>query len=99
MAIASPTWFTSPRARAYWVRGWVRSGWGMSSGSGSASRPGTPPHRADDVDVAGAATQVAAEGVGDLRLGRGGGAGQQLGREQQEPGGAEAALQAVALPE
>ena len=49
--------------------------------------PAAPPHRADDVDVAGAAAQVAAQRLGDLVVGRIGAAGQQVGGEQQEARG------------
>src|SRR5262245_31710667 len=53
----------------------------------------------DDLVVAGAAAQVAGDAVADLVLARVGVAGEQRARAHQHAGRAEAALQAVALPE
>ncbi len=99
MATASPTWFTSPRARAYWVRGWVRSGCGISRGSGSARRPGrssqvyTPTRPVDVERAAGVDAGDAGVGVGAAHEGRGQGV---VTGVVQEP--ARAPDQALVLP-
>src|SRR5947207_492061 len=53
--------------------------------------------RGHDVLVAGAAAQVAGDGLADLRLRRVGALAQEASERHQEAGGAEAALQAVVL--
>ena len=55
--------------------------------------------RLDDVHVAGAAAEVAADPLADLRLGRVGVLAEQPGGLHDHPRGAEAALEAVLVPE
>src|SRR3972149_1294164 len=55
--------------------------------------------RLDDVDVAGAATEIAADPLADLRLGRVGVLGEERGGLHDHARRAEAALEAVLVPE
>src|SRR2546429_7668209 len=72
--------------------------WGLPS-RGLACLPGRVLDRLHDVHVAGAAAEIAGDGLTDLELARVRIRGQKCRRGDHHPGGAEAALEAVLLVE
>ena len=101
MTTASPTWFTSPRASAYWVRGCGE----VRVRDEQRQRVGQPPgqvvprvHADQAVDVEGVADVDAGDaGVGVGAAHEGGGQGVVPGVVEEPPGAPQEALVLAAL--